>query len=139
MSMAGSLPCTATGRDDVIWMFILTFVVRFFTFDRIGEGSDRSLANTDILPDANFNALIGQGARQRCGFFHSWELLGRVYIEWRGIDGFAMADGIANDLEKAEFETIAAFCSYAEIREYEKTCVLVAILRVLQMVERGYD
>lgn len=66
--MAGSLPCAATGRDDVIWMFILTFVVRFFTFDRIGEGSDRSLANTDILPDANFDALIGQGARQRCGF-----------------------------------------------------------------------
>jgi len=44
-----------------------------------------------------------------------------------------------NDLEKAELETIAAFRSYAEIREYEETCVFVAILRVLEMVERGYD
>ena len=42
---------------------------------------------------------------------------------------------IPNDFEKAEFETITAFCSYAEIRKYKKACIFIAIFCVFEMVE----
>lgn len=48
----------AVGRSDGFSVFVILVFLDLVAVDRSGEGSDRSLANADVLANAYFNALV---------------------------------------------------------------------------------
>jgi hypothetical protein len=60
---------------------------------------DRAFSDTDVLSDADFDALVCEGAGEGRGFFHPWELLCCIHIEWSGVYRFAMPDIVPHHLE----------------------------------------
>ena len=46
---------------------------------------------------------------------------------------------LPDNLEQAEFETIAAFRPDTEVRKDEEPCVFVGVLRILEVVQRRHN